>query len=68
MWEWADHEGVAGAEGTRTKLRCKSLKGRTDAAVADQEPMQCPMTASTGEMLAALVAARLRSFGRWRGG
>jgi hypothetical protein len=26
------------------------------------------MTGSTGEMLAALVAARLRSFGRWRGG
>ena len=68
MWEWADHAEVADADGRRVRERHKSGRARPDTVVASQESARCPLSASTGEMLAALVAARLRSFDRWRRG
>ena len=67
MWEWADHAEVADADGRRVRERQRSGHG-ADTVVASQESARCPLSASTGEMLAALVAARLRSFDRWRRG
>jgi hypothetical protein len=68
MWEWADHAEVADVDGRRVRERHRSGLVRPDTVVASQEGARCPLSASTGEMLAALVAARLRSFDRWRRG
>lgn len=68
MWEWADHAEVADVEGARVRERQRAGLARPDTVVANQESARCPLSASTGEMLAALVAARLRSFDRWRRG
>ena len=68
MWEWADHAEVADVEGSRVRARQRAGLARPDTVVANQESARCPLSASTGEMLAALVAARLRSFDRWRRG
>jgi len=68
MWEWADHAEVADVEGLRVRDRYRSGRAQADTVVASQDSVRCPLSASTGEMLAALVAARLRSFDRWRRG
>ena len=64
MWQWAAHEGVGGADGRRLK---ESGRSAGDAN-GEEAPEKCPLSATTAEMLSALVVARLRSYSRVRKG